>query len=314
MNEIALQTIGLTKRYGSLAAVQDLSLEVKRGEIFGFLGPNGAGKTTSINMMVGLTTPTEGDVFIDGLSLRTGGTRLLCRLGVCPQETLIWEKLTCLEQLEFAGVCYNLPPLEARKRGKQLLDDLGLAAKTNELAGRLSGGMKRRLNLALGLVHDPAILFLDEPEAGLDPQSRVLVRDYIRMLARRKTVILTTHNMDEADRLADRVAIIDHGRLLVIDTPDALKRGLGQAGMLEIELEAGGADIAGPVLETLRRACAEASLRGDTLVLRGADMPARLPEFLGILQSAGIHTSDVHIRAVTLEDVFLSLTGRGLRE
>jgi ABC-2 type transport system ATP-binding protein len=314
MNEIALQTIGLTKRYGSLAAVQDLSLQVMRGEIFGFLGPNGAGKTTSINMMVGLTTPTAGDVLIEGQSVRARGARLLSRVGVCPQETLVWEKLTCLEQLEFTGVCYNLPPLEARKRGKQLLEDLGLAAKTNELAGRLSGGMKRRLNLALGLVHDPAILFLDEPEAGLDPQSRVLVRDYIHMLARLKTVVLTTHNMDEADRLADRVAIIDHGRLLVIDTPETLKRGLGLGGMLEIELESGGAEMAGPALERFRRACSEASIRGDTLVLRGQDMPARLPEFLGILQTAGIRTCDVHIRAVTLEDVFLSLTGRGLRE
>jgi ABC-2 type transport system ATP-binding protein len=313
MSDIALQTDGLTKRYGALAAVQDLSLQVKRGEIFGFLGPNGAGKTTSIQMMVGLISPTAGEVIIEGETLRAGGARLLARVGVCPQESILWDKLTCLEQLEFVGACYNLSRKEARSRGKQLLEDLGLEGKMNELAGRLSGGMKHRLNLAMGLVHDPAILFLDEPEAGLDPQSRVLVRDYIRKLARQKTVVLTTHNMDEADRLADRVAIIDRGRLLVTDTPEKLKHLLVEGSILEIELAEAGLGNVEPALLAVQRLCSGV-LRGEMLVLSGYDLAGKLAEILGILQAAGLVIRDVSLHEVTLEDVFLSLTGRGLRE
>jgi ABC-2 type transport system ATP-binding protein len=193
--EFPLQVRNLTKSFGTLLAVDRLTLDIARGEVFGFLGPNGAGKTTSINMMVGLLDPTDGDVLIEGRSIRDGREHAQRYIGVCPQENILWEKLTCLEQLEFMGVNYGLPARQARARGAELLDGLGLNSKARELAGRLSGGMKRRLNLALALVHDPQIVFLDEPEAGLDPQSRVLVREMIRLLARRKTVVLTTHNL-----------------------------------------------------------------------------------------------------------------------
>jgi ABC-2 type transport system ATP-binding protein len=312
MSDFALQTRNLSKYYGPLAAVQNLSLEVAHGEIFGFLGPNGAGKTTSINMMVGLLEPTSGDVFIEGQSIRRGRAELLSRIGVCPQENTVWDKLTCLEQLEFMGVNYHLPRRLARQRGVEVLEALGLAARANELAGRLSGGMKRRLNLALALVHDPQLLFLDEPEAGLDPQSRVLVRDYIRFLARRKTVVLTTHNMDEAERLAERVAIIDHGCLLVVDTPQALKRTLGEGSVVEVQLER--QETPGGAIQSVQRLFSCAAYANGTLTVRGADMPARLPELLQALQAAGCQANDLHVRTVTLEDVFLSLTGRGLRE
>jgi ABC-2 type transport system ATP-binding protein len=177
--------------------------------------------------------------------------------------------------------------------------------------------MKRRLNLALALVHDPQLVFLDEPEAGLDPQSRVLVRDTIRQLARGKTVILTTHNMDEAERLADRVAIIDHGRLLVLDTPAALKRQSGSS-VLEIEVEAcpgqafGSASQA--LIQGLQVQFPHAQLASHQLSLRGPDLSLRLPELLGQIQSRGLQAGSIQMRAVTLEDVFLSLTGRGLRE
>ena len=236
MTTTVLQTEHLTKRYGPLTAVDDLSLEVHEGEVFGFLGPNGAGKTTSISMMCGLLKPDAGRVLIHGQLVHGGAPEVRARVGVCPQETVLWEKLTALEQLEFVGTLYGVTPRTARQRGGVLLETLGLSAKSNELAGKLSGGMKRRLNLALALIHDPQILVLDEPEAGLDPQSRVLVREFIRSLARKKTVILTTHNMDEAERLADRVAIIDHGRLLVVDTPDELKRTVGEGDVLEVNI------------------------------------------------------------------------------
>jgi ABC-2 type transport system ATP-binding protein len=318
MNDLALQVRGLTKSFGAALVVNNLSFEVARGEIFGFLGPNGAGKTTSIHMMVGLLEPTSGDVFIEGQSIRTGRASVLHRIGVCPQETILWEKLTCLEQLEFVGANYSISHRQSRQRGGELLEALGLSAKANELAGRLSGGMKRRLNLALALVHDPQIVFLDEPEAGLDPQSRVLVREYIRFLAHRKTIILTTHNMDEAERLAERIAIIDHGQLLVIDTPAALKRRLGEGSVLEIELSACTGQESElslqPALQCIQPLFPDAFCTNNALTIRGQDLPAHLPELVERLQAAGFRVGDMHMRAITLEDVFLSLTGRGLRE
>jgi ABC-2 type transport system ATP-binding protein len=316
--EFALQVQNLTRRFGGILAVDGLSLSVPPGEIFGFLGPNGAGKTTSIQMMVGLLQPTSGDVLIAGQSIRGRRASVLRRVGVCPQENILWEKLTCLEQLEFLGVNYGMTARQARQRGSELLEMLGLPAKANQLAGRLSGGMKRRLNLALALIHDPQLVFLDEPEAGLDPQSRVLVRDTIRLLAHRKTVILTTHNMDEAERLADRVAIIDHGRLIVVDTPAELKRRCGSAGVLEIELgtPAGVSDTAAlqTLLSCLGPQFPDAQFAHGLLTLRGPDLSARLPVVLQQLGGAGFTTGSIQLRAATLEDVFLALTGRGLRE
>jgi ABC-2 type transport system ATP-binding protein len=317
MTTTVLQTEHLTKRYGSLTAVNDLSLEVHEGEVFGFLGPNGAGKTTSINLMCGLLKPDAGRVLIHGQAVHGGAPEVRARVGVCPQETILWEKLTGLEQLEFIGSLYGVPPRRARQRGGALLEALGLSSKADQLAGKLSGGMKRRLNLALALVHDPEILVLDEPEAGLDPQSRVLVREYIRSLARRKTVILTTHNMDEAERLADRVAIIDHGQLLVADTPDALKRTVGEGDVLEIDIS----DEASPASPSSEPASAiaarfftDVSTINHTLTARGHGLIERLPELLEALREAGIRTSNVRLRANSLEDVFISLTGRRLRE
>ncbi len=236
---VVLRLDRLVRRYGTLTAVDRLSLDICAGEIFGLLGPNGAGKTTTIQMICGLLQPDSGQVLFHGQPVRSRSDLLRARMGVCPQSLLLWGTLTCLEQLEFIGEMYNVPRRTARQRGLELLETMGLAEKRNALARTLSGGMQRRLNLILALVHDPEILVLDEPEAGLDPQSRVMVRDYIRGLARKKTILLTTHNMDEADRVVDRVAIVDHGRLLALDTPEALKRRVGDGDVLEIEVRPG---------------------------------------------------------------------------
>lgn len=312
-----LETRHLTKRFGSLTAVDDLTLEVQRGEILGFLGPNGAGKTTSISMMCGLLKPDRGQVLIDGRAVLGGEAAVRTRVGVCPQETIVWDKLTCLEQLEFIGAMYGLPARLARKRAGGLLELLGLSGKAGALGSALSGGMRRRLNLALALVHDPEILVLDEPEAGLDPQSRVLVREFIRSLARDKTVILTTHNMDEADRLADRVAIIDHGHLLVVDTPESLKCTAGEGDVLEVDVQSGdtpAGEASRTAVEIAARFVADVSCAERGLTARGRNLTERLPELLAALRAAGLETADVRLRASTLEDVFLSLTGRRLRE
>ena len=191
--DVILSLKNLRKSFGDLEAVRDLSLDVQRGEVFGFLGPNGAGKTTTIRMICGLLNADGGEILVDGTHLRENSRACRRRIGLCPQELVIWETLTCIEQLILMGTQYDLPRHQARRRGENLLDILGLAEKRNKLAKTLSGGMKRRLNLALALVHDPEILVLDEPQAGLDPQSRILVREYILSLAREKTVLLTTH-------------------------------------------------------------------------------------------------------------------------
>ncbi len=310
MTATVLQAIHLNKHYGPLTAVDDLCLEIWEGEIFGLLGPNGAGKTTSINMCCGLLRPDAGEVLIHGKVITDGDAALRRRVGVCPQNITLWNNLTCLEQMQFVGEMYGLKRSSAQVRCLQLLRDLDLEARKNSLARQLSGGMQRRLNLALALVHDPEILVLDEPEAGLDPQSRVLVREYVRSLARRKTIILTTHNMDEAERLADRVAIIDHGRLLMVESPEALKQQVGEGDVLEMEIN-GDAE---PVAQTLRSLVNETSVNNHTVSLRARGMVERLPAILETLRRRGVTPTEVRLRSTSLEDVFISLTGRRLRE
>jgi len=308
---VVLKAQSLTKHYGSLTAVRDLSLEVLEGEVLGILGPNGAGKTTSINMMCGLLRPDSGCVSIRGKPITDGTSDTRSRVGVCPQNIVLWSQLTCLEQMVFMGEMYGMRRDAARSRGEGLLRDLDLMEKRNHRACTLSGGMQRRLNLAMALIHDPEILVLDEPEAGLDPQSRVLLREYVRTLARQKTIILTTHNMDEAERMADRVAILDQGRLLIVDTPEALKRTAGEGDVLEIEVE-------GITLPEAREAVAavapQTSITDHTLVIRARSAVEFLPAILEALHAIHARAGEVRLRANTLEDVFISLTGRRLRE
>ncbi len=315
MTEMILQTLDLTKRYETLTAVKSLSLQVYEGEIFGLLGPNGAGKTTSINMICGLLKPDSGQVLLHGKTVISGKSEARARVGMCPQNIVLWDRLTCIEQLQFIGEMYGVRGSLARQRGDRLLEELGLADKRNKLARTLSGGMQRRLNLAMALVHDPEIIVLDEPEAGLDPQSRIQVREYIQSLARKKTVILTTHNMDEAERVVDRVAILDHGELLELDTPEALKQRLGQGDIIEIQLLNGCTDEA-RACQALQSITREVKYEAGShsLHLRALNAVAHLASILDSLSGAGFQPGEVNIRANTLEDVFIQLTGRRLRD
>ena len=311
----AVSLRGLTKRYGAMVAVNGLDLTIQAGEVFGFLGPNGAGKTTTIQMICGLLAPDGGEIKIFGASLAKLPLART-RIGVCPQHLVIWEKLTPLEQLVFLASMYDIPEMVAHDRALGMLEALGLYEKRDTLAKHLSGGMKRRLNLAMALIHEPAILILDEPEAGLDPQSRVLVREYIRRWVRESegTVILTSHNIDEVERMADRVAIIDGGRLLALDTPEALKKQLHGGDLLEVEL----ADAAHPHLEEalfiLQQMTTEASLEGSFLSLRMPALTEHLSLLLAVFRRYEIALLSLRTRPTTLEDVFLSLTGRALRD
>jgi ABC-2 type transport system ATP-binding protein len=313
-NDVALTVNGLTKSYGDLIAVKDLSLDIFRGEIFGFLGPNGAGKTTTISMICGLLESDAGEIRINGQSLKKNYRECKRLMGLCPQDIILWESLTCLEQMDFMARLYDVKKDPARKRALELLGILGLDKKKNKLAKTLSGGMKRRLNIALALVHDPQILILDEPQAGLDPQSRVLVREYIQSLAKKITVILTTHDMDEADRLAERIAIIDHGQLLVLDTPENLKNQIGEGDILEIRIS----DDQEKEINRLRQSLPEnlnhLAYKKGIMRLVGANISDVLPALLEKFRSSNLKIEDMTIRKKTLEDVFIALTGRRLRE
>jgi ABC-2 type transport system ATP-binding protein len=313
MDEYILKTEHLTKKIEHLTIVDDLNLEIKEREVFGFLGPNGAGKTTSIKMMVGLLRPTSGRVLFDGAETRSIPKG---RIGICPQELVLWDTLTCRENLTFMGNMYGIPPAKLQKRVDTLLDLLALSDKANQMSMKLSGGMKRRLNIALSLVHNPEIVFLDEPSAGLDPQSRQLLWSFIRSLRDEggKTVVLTTHVMEEADALSDRIAIIDHGKLLLLDTPDALKKTMGQGDIIELQL----ADrtMHGTILQRLNALddIEESYELKGRLAVRALNAASKLPGIIDVVEGAGGGISDITIRGNTLEDVFIYLTGRALRE
>jgi len=314
---VTIETRDLSKRYPSgVLAVDGLSLRVWKGEVFGFLGPNGAGKTTSIKMMVGLLKPTSGHVLIEGERIEAASKRIKRSIGVCPQDIVVWTRLTCMENLLVMADMYEVPRNVAVKRAEKLLDDLKLTDKRNALAASLSGGMKRRLNVAMALIHDPEIVVLDEPTAGLDPQSRLVVTEYIRELKKTKrlTVILTTHEMEIADQLSDRVAIIDHGKLLVLDTPENLKDRVGKGDIMEIALyDETRNKRATEALESME-GIQEVNEIGGRIVVRALDAASKLPRIFTLLESIEAGVLDVSLRRNSLEDVFITLTGRGLRE
>ena len=300
-----LKADSLVKRYGDVLAVDDISFEIYRGEIFGFLGPNGAGKTTTIRMMSGLLKADSGGVTIDSRDSRKS-------IGICPQHIVIWENLTCLEQIVYMGRMYDLSSDDAVKRGKTLLEALGLYGIKDRLAKRLSGGMQRRLNIALALIHSPEIVFLDEPQAGLDPQSRILVRDYIRSIKNTTTVVLTTHDMEEAEKLSDRICIIDKGKLLVTGTADEIIRNNGFEDLIEI-------DVAGDIINELMpfldsELTSDISISGNKISLINKNPVGSVESILKIVREHNLKVNSLQLRRKSLEDIFISLTGRSIRE
>jgi ABC-2 type transport system ATP-binding protein len=214
----------LTVKFGEVTAVDRLNLEVKKGELFGLLGPNGAGKTTTINVLCGLLKPTEGSATVGGYDVQKEPRKVKELIGVCTQETAVYSFLTGRENIELFGNLYAVQKRKLKERTEDLLEKMGLMEEADKRVGRYSGGMKRRVNLAMALVHDPEIAFLDEPTVGMDPQSRQAVWNFIRDLKDRgKTIVLTTHYMEEADHLCDRVGIIDRGSVMALDSPKGLK-------------------------------------------------------------------------------------------
>jgi ABC-2 type transport system ATP-binding protein len=312
---IVIQVNNLTKYFKELKAVDQLSLEIRKGEVFGLLGPNGAGKTTSINMICGLLKPDQGEVFIKGKKISgAGGKNIRSKVGVCPQNIIIWPKLTCYEQLIFMARMYNVPRHIARQRADNLLARLELQEKRNKLAHTLSGGMQRRLNILLALIHDPELVIFDEPEAGLDPQSRLMVRDFIIHTARDKTVIFTTHNMDEADRVSDRIAIIDRGRLLKLDTCENLKKSIGEGDILDLTIRSKNEAGLLNAINRIKQKDISILKTKDKLTIKSHNLIEKIPVIYKILDDNNIQVSEMNMRENTLEDVFIYLTGRRLRE
>ena len=244
MMDAAIMIEGLSKRFEDVTALDDLSFEVQKGELFGLLGPNGAGKTTTLNILCGLLEPTGGRAYVGGHDVQREPGRVRGLIGVCPQDTAVYPFLTGRENVELFGSLHAIPGESLRKKTEELLEKMGLTEDADRQAGKYSGGMRRRINLVMGLVHDPEIAFLDEPTVGMDPQSRRAVWDFITELkGQGKTVILTTHYMEEAEELCDRVGIIDHGRLIALGPPGELMEEHGARDLEEVFIRLTGRKI-----------------------------------------------------------------------
>jgi ABC-2 type transport system ATP-binding protein len=304
---------GLRRSFGSLVAVDGVSFEVRDGEIFGLLGPNGAGKTTTINMICGVLQPDGGRVLVDERDIWLEPAKVKRSLGVVPQEIAVYEDLTARDNLSFWGSLYGLRGGELADRMTEALTRVGLADRAGDRVSTYSGGMKRRLNLCMGLLHRPKFLLLDEPTVGIDPQARLNILEVIREVAAGGTTVLyTTHYMDEAERLCDRIGIIDHGRILAMGSLAELTRRAGEAEVLRLSGAFGDpgtrdrlASVEGARLLRLDDDAAVLAIEAD-----GPGLLEVLPRVL----EPGLGVEDVSIQRPNLESVFIALTGRELRD
>jgi len=309
--DVIVEAQNLVKRYGRVTAVDGVSFSIRRGEIFGLLGPNGAGKSTTLDILEGIRAADGGTVLIDGLDVRRNRRAIQARIGVQLQATSLFEYLQVRETIALYGSFY--PKAVAPET---LLREVALEEKAHAYPQDLSGGQRQRLALALALVNDPTLVFLDEPTSGLDPQSRRMLWEQVQRLRERgKTVVLTTHFMDEAQVLCDRIAIMDHGRIIAQDTPVALIATLGASAAIECALIPGatGAPISAEDLRALP-GVTEARLREDNALIYTDQLEATLVALLRLSGERGAQVERLQTHAPTLEDVFLKLTGRGLRD
>jgi ABC-2 type transport system ATP-binding protein len=309
-----LQVDALKKSYGALVAVNGVSLRAGVGETIGLLGPNGAGKTTTVSMIAGLVRPDSGSVRIEGRTLAGDTDPNKRRIGLVPQDLALFDELTAQANLQLFAALYDLDGAAARRAIGEALDLVGLADRAQDRVKNYSGGMKRRLNLAAALLHDPQILLLDEPTVGVDPQSRNAIFDNLEVLKQRgKTLVYTTHYMEEAERLCDRVIIIDHGQVVADDTLQGLYRLLPVTNLLAVELDE---DHNGLRLDELQAlpGVRSAKLEAGTLRVGVQDLATETPRILQWLVERGHLYHHVASERADLETVFLTLTGRSLRD
>jgi ABC-2 type transport system ATP-binding protein len=310
----AIEVSGLTKRFGDFTAVDHVSFTVPEGELFGLLGPNGAGKTTLIRMMTTLTPPTEGSALIAGHDVRKDAEGVRNAIGVIPQAATSDPELTAEENLEIHAKIYGVPAEQRQDVVHNLLEAVDLSRFSDALVGTFSGGMRRRLEIARGMVHSPKILFLDEPTTGLDPVSRTNVWEMIEKLQRQSklTILLTTHYMDEADSLCERIAIVDLGKLVALDTPTHLKSSVSANEVVEAEFSAAPADWQ-QQLSSLGDVVSVTDHEGVTHI-KSKNGPATLAAILDLARQRGVTVRHVTVQSTTLDDVFLHFTGRQLRD
>ena len=308
----AIEAVDLTRKFGDLVAVDHISFQVEEGELWGLLGPNGAGKTTTVNMLCCLLNPTDGTAKVGGHDIRKDAGEISKLIGFCPQEATVYERLTGRENVELIGQMHKMPKMELKKKTDELLEKIGLAERADDQVITYSGGMKRRLDLIMAMVHDPPILFLDEPTLGLDPAVRRAVWDFIMELKeRRKTVVMTTHYMEEADELCNRVAIIDYGKIIVEDSPSRLKEKAGKGDVVEMEFE-GKPETAIKKFKNLKFVRTVDVVENRLVVVAEAGI-SRLGKIVEVATKAGVKVGRISHKENTLEDVFIHLTGRRLR-
>jgi daunorubicin resistance ABC transporter ATP-binding subunit len=314
----AIRTEDLRKTYktsrGDVPAVRGIDLNVPSGELFGLLGPNGAGKSTTIGMLTTLVLPTGGRAWVAGLDVAADPVGVKRRIGVVTQNNTLDMQLTVAENLEFRSRFFGLGPREAARRAGQLIDAFGLGDRRDAMATDLSGGQARRLLIARALVHRPEVLFLDEPTAGLDPQTRVNLWDILRVLHDQgQSILLTTHYMEEADTLCDRVAIMDHGQIRALDTPAELKRRVGADTVVTVTAD-GDLDQLERLLADEVPGVNEAHRRDGSVQLHVRGSDGLLPRVITAAEHGGFNVTDLSVAEPTLETVFITLTGKDLRD
>ncbi len=312
-NNHAIQVQNLQKSFGETHAVQGVSFDVERGEIFSLLGPNGAGKTTTISMLCCLLRPDEGDARIMGHSIRHEAMDVKSVLGVVPQELALYEDLTARENLDFWGKMYGLRGAALKARVAEVLDIIGLSDRANERVGKYSGGMKRRVNIGVALLHKPKVIYMDEPTVGIDPQSRRNILDSVVSLKQQgMTVLYTTHYMEEAQELSDHIAIMDHGKLIANGTHAELVKIVGQMDRITLTVNTEAEQVTGAWrgVEGVKQVAAD----DGVITVLAEDSNRVLPRLFDSANARGARITSIDIQVPNLESVFLHLTGRALRD
>lgn len=312
MTEI-LSVEGISKSFGKLQAAENVSFQVMQGEAFGLLGPNGAGKSTTINMLFGLLTPDRGTIRVAGRTMAEDALAVKRSLGYVPQEIALYPELTANENLMFWGRLYGLSGARLKERVGTVLEMVGLTERAKGRVGTFSGGMKRRINIAAALLHEPRVLIMDEPTVGIDPQSRNHILETVKQLNQQGlTIIYTSHYMEEVEFLCTRIGIIDHGRIIALGTVDELRRIVGEEAQITLTVQ--GLDSCGLEKVTTLNQVARVRLQDDELVIFSPNPGMALSSVSTFLAETGVSMRSVRIAEPNLEAVFLHLTGRALRD
>ena len=308
-----MQTFGITKKFGDFTAVDHLNLEIKH-EVFGLIGPNGAGKTTLQRMLVTVLSPTEGTATVAGADILREAEKVRERIGVVTQASTFDIELSATQNMNLYGMYYGIPSKQRQERIPELLKVVGLADRAKIPVAGYSGGMKRRLEIVRALIHEPQVLFLDEPTTGLDPQARAAILEYVKSIHEEHgiTLVITTHYLDEAENLCDRLAIVDYGKIVALGTPTELKRRVTGGDIVEAEFT----DLPYIALKVLERAdfVLEIKRRSGGMTILVKNGAEAVPKIVELVNSNGGKLRTITLRELTLDDVFLNFTGRSLRE